>query len=110
MRKKFDLSFIGTADKKRFEYINYLKEFKIILVEGWSKFKLPKRVLYIGKVNLKKSLKVISDSLISLNILRPQMIYHNMKTFEIPSMGGLMLTKRNLDQNNFFPKFCLFDV
>ena len=106
MSKKFDLSFIGTADKHRFEYINYLKEFKILLAgEGWSEFELPKRVLYIGNVNFQKSLKVISDSLISLNILRPQNdLSHNMKTFEIPSMGGLMLTKRNLDQNNFFPE------
>ena len=27
-----------------------------------------------------------------------------MKTFEIPSMGGLMLTKENKDQISFFPE------
>ena len=27
-----------------------------------------------------------------------------MKTFEIPAMGGLMITKRTKEQKNFFPE------
>ena len=48
---------------------------------------------------------IIAKSKISLNILRAQNITsHNMKTFEIPAMNGLMLTKRSKEQNIFFPE------
>ena len=41
----------------------------------------------------------------SLNILRDQNENsHNMKTFEIPAMGGLMITKRTKEQEYFFPE------
>lgn len=105
-KKKFDLSFIGTADMERFNYINFLKEFKIILAgDGWEKFPLSKNVTYIKKVYSKKFSETINKSLLSLNILRPQNRYsHNMKTFEIPAMGGLMLTQRNSEQQIFFPE------
>ena len=71
--KRFDISFIGTADKERYEYIKYLRNFKIILAgEGWLKFKLPFNVTYVGSADYKKSYKLISQSLVSLNILRSQ--------------------------------------
>ena len=48
---------------------------------------------------------LVNNSLICLNILRNQnKSSHNMKTFEIPAMGGLLLTERNRDQNRFFPE------
>ena len=104
--KRFDLSFIGTADVERFNYINFLKEFKIILAgDGWENFPLSKNVTYIKKVYSRKFADTINKSLISLNILRLQNKYsHNMKTFEIPAMGGLMLTQRSSEQQNFFPE------
>ena len=103
-KKKFDLSFTGTADQQRFNYINYLKEFKIILAgSDWEKFKLSKNIKYIGKIDAKRCSKIMRQSIVSLNILRPQNKFsHNMKTFEIPAMGGLMITNRNVEQNKFF--------
>ena len=48
---------------------------------------------------------MINSSEISLNILRKQNEHsHNMKTFEIPAMGGVLLTKRSYEQNQFFPE------
>lgn len=42
---------------------------------------------------------------VSLNLLRPQNARsHNMRTFEIPAMGGLQLTTRSAEQDSFFPE------
>jgi spore maturation protein CgeB len=102
----FDLSFVGTADEVRYKIIKELKEFRIILAgDGWDKFDLSKNITYVKKVNAKNFSKLINRSKLSLNILRKQNEKsHNMKTFEIPAMGGLMITKRNLEQNFFFPE------
>jgi spore maturation protein CgeB len=41
----------------------------------------------------------------SLNIMRSQNIgAHNMRTFEIPAMGGLLLTTRSEEQEEYFPE------
>ena len=48
---------------------------------------------------------IIASSAICLNLLRPQNRgAHNMRTFEIPAMGGLMLTGRTKEQHAFFPE------
>ena len=59
---------------------------------------------YIGKHIYGKNInKLANESAISLNILRKQnMTSHNMRTFEIPSYNGLMLTTRSSEQNTFF--------
>lgn len=105
-KKNYDLSFIGTADETRYRVINELKDFKIIIAgNGWNKFNLPKNVTYVFSADSKKYSAIINESMICLNLLRSQNNdSHNMKTFEIPSMGGLMLTKENKDQISFFPE------
>lgn len=105
-KPNFDLSFIGTADDERYKIIKELNEFKIILAgDGWNKYNLSNNITYIKKVNFKNFSKLLNISKISLNILRKQNEKsHNMKTFEIPSMGGLMITKRTSEQNFFFPE------
>ena len=35
---------------------------------------------------------------------------HNMKTFEITSMNGLMLTLKSKDQSKYFPENKLYDI
>ena len=110
-KKNYDISFIGTADSKRYVYLKNLSDFKLIIGgDGWNKFKLSKNVTYVGNVDNKKFSELINLSHLSLNILRDQNDYsHNMKTFEIPAMGGLMITKRTKEQKYFFPenKACL---
>ena len=103
---KYDLSFIGTADDERYEIIKRLGEFKIILAgNGWKNYKLKKNITYVKEVNFKNFSKLLKSSGVSLNILRKQNEKsHNMKTFEIPSMGGLMITNRTTEQNHFFPE------
>jgi spore maturation protein CgeB len=53
----------------------------------------------------KKLIEIIAKSFVSINILRKQNeSSHNMKTFEIPAMGGLLFTTRSQEQNFFFPE------
>ena len=101
-----DISFIGTADDERYEIIKRLNEFKIILAgNGWNNYELGKNITYVREVNFKNFSKLLKTSKVSLNILRKQnKNSHNMKTFEIPSMGGLMITNRTFEQNFYFPE------
>ena len=80
--------------------------FKIILAgDGWNKYRLSKNIKYIKNINAKKFSSVINSSKFSLNLLRDQnKCSHNMKTFEIPSMGGLLVTERSQEQQSFFPE------
>jgi spore maturation protein CgeB len=100
----YDISFIGTADKERYNIIRQLKDYKIVIGgNGWDRYKQLKNVVYLGAINTQLSANVIRKSTISLNLLRKQNYgSHNMRTFEIPAMGGLMLTKRSTEQNLFF--------
>jgi len=42
---------------------------------------------------------------IALNLLRPQNVgSHNMRSFEVPAMGGLLLTTRSAEQQAFLPE------
>ena len=102
----YDLSFVGTADDERYQIIKQLDEFKIILAgNGWNNYKLGKNITYVKEVNFKNFSKLLKRSKVSLNILRKQnKDSHNMKTFEIPSMGGLMITNRTVEQNLYFPE------
>jgi spore maturation protein CgeB len=48
--------------------------------------------------------KRVYESLGVINLLRYQNLSsHNMKTFEIPSMNGLLITQKSREQNFFFP-------
>ena len=105
-KKKFDISFIGTADAERYNFLKKIKNYKVIIAgDGWKNKTFPSNFKIKPKVNAKKSAKIIQMSRISLNLLRKQNIgSHNMKTFEIPAMNGLMLTPRSKEQNYFFPE------
>lgn len=49
--------------------------------------------------------RAVADAIACVNLLRPQnQGSHNMRTFEIPAMGGLLLTQRTTEQQSFFPE------
>lgn len=105
----FDISFIGTFDEERENTLKKLKNYKMIIGGlGWNKSNLKnsKKIKIIDKaLNAKEMSKIYNNSKISLNILRKQNYgSHNMKTFEITSMSGLLLTKRSIEQEHFFPE------
>ena len=72
---------------------------------GWNKAKSLNNLLKIDSKFLsgKELIKIYRNYAVSLNILREQdKDSHNMKIFEIPIMGGLMLTERNRESQKFF--------
>mgnify|MGYP001201882926 CR=1 FL=1 len=105
-KKKFDLSFIGTADRERYNIIKQLSGFKIILAgNGWHKYDLSNNITLKDIITPDNFSKLYKKSNFSLNILRKQnKKSHNMKTFEIPANDGVMITYKNIEQNNFFPE------
>lgn len=100
VRKK--ISFIGSFDQNRYNILKGVKRSVDIYGNGWPSFKKHKIHKYLTN---KKLSEVIAESNICLNILKKQNLgAHNMRTFEIPSMKGLMLTTRSYEQNKFFPE------
>lgn len=105
LKRKNEIFFLGTYDQKRYEILNSIKYKKKIFGGNWLRIEKKKiNNSVIGKhIYGKKISKLSNNSAISLNILRKQnLTSHNMKTFEIPSQNGLMLTTRSKEQNNFF--------
>ena len=112
-KKKKQINFIGTFDKNRQQILRGInvKINKIIYGGNWKRFKTHNfNNCIIGKhIYGKNKNKIMNESAISLNILRNQnFTSHNMKTFEIPSNNGLMLTTRSKEQSIFFKenKYC----
>lgn len=103
----YDISFIGTADKERISIMSKLTDFKIIIAGwGWKEANISgKSIKVFSAVDSYKMSKIYQKSKISLNIPRRQNYdSHNMKTFEITSMNGLMLTRKSKDQSRYFPE------
>lgn len=56
-----------------------------------------------GSVDMLTMAKIYGGSKVGLNLMRPQNSFsHNMKTFEIPAMGGFMLAPRTTEHSIFF--------
>jgi spore maturation protein CgeB len=103
---KDTVNFIGSYDNERFNILRSLN-YKNLLIAGsnWKNIESLQKPIFEKELST-----IISNSLVSINILRDQCKNsHNMRTFEIPAMGGLMLTTRSKQQNFFFKedKECL---
>lgn len=99
---KNKINFIGSFDKKRLKVLNSLFINDIFIAgNSWKN-----RVENYGDAIFGSKLNsIISSSLASLNLLRDQnLTSHNMRTFEVPAMNGLLLTERSKEQNKFFPE------
>ena len=101
---KYNLNFVGSYDPIRFNLVKSINIKKIIIGGGyWFKKKNLLAAKVMPHVYNKELFNITNDSAISLNILRAQnLTSHNMRTFEIPSMNGLMLTTRSKEQEFFF--------
>ena len=106
------INFVGAHDIYREKFLEKLDMEIDIFGPGWknSNLKNNKIKIFDGFVFGKKLANIFTSYSGSLNILREQDYgSHNMKTFEIPAMGGAMLTPRNMEQKKFFleNKHCL---
>jgi hypothetical protein len=103
------VSFVGAWDPQREALLTGLADYPLrIYGNGWDR--APRRSPLWPRITPKNIYReelvaVIAGSAVSLNILRSQnMGSHNMRTFEIPAMGGLMLTTRTEEQQRYFPE------
>ncbi len=97
--------FIGNSDIYRISFLNKLAEegIEIDLYGVWPKRKLHSNINYLGKLDRGLLFSTILKYRIQLNILRVHnKESHNMRTFEIPAIGGIQLAPLTEDHNNLF--------
>lgn len=110
LAQKMDvISFVGSWDPERERILSELTGYNLVVYgNGWNRLNLTSPLKQsVRKWDLfgEELARVIGESAVSLNLLRPQNEgSHNMRTFEIPAMGGLMLTSRSAEQQAFFPE------
>jgi hypothetical protein len=102
-------SFVGAWDKQREALLEALAAFDVrVFGSSWNR--VSKRSPLFPKIvarNIygKDLARVTFHAKASFNLLRPQNFgAHNMRTFEIPAMAGLMLTTRSSEQQEYFPE------
>lgn len=104
---KKDVVFIGTYEKERFDYINYLAENGIevhIYGNNWN-VKTHSKFLHIhgNEIIGDDFTKMIHQTRICLNFLRQiNQDVITSRTFEIPASGGFMLSERTEFQKKYF--------
>lgn len=103
--------FVGAYDEQRASYLNRLR-FKGLDIYGNLKWRT--RTLFKQKVHSayrNRSLlgndyaKAAVSSTCMINLLRQQNIRedsHNMRTFEVPGYGGLLISQRTTEQQEYF--------
>lgn len=103
------ISFVGTYDSNRASILEGIADLPLIIFGGgWGGLPMrsPLRRRLTGQVAVGAHLRrVTTSSAACLNILRAQNYgSHNMRTFEVPAMSGVMITHRSAEQQEFFPE------
>ena len=101
-------SFIGTCDKIRVNHVMQIAEAGIVINvfgSNWDKM-LPrnaKNVIVHPPVYGEDFWRNMRKYRLQLNIFRPHNIgSHNMRTFEVPAVGGIMLAPDSPDHRTYF--------
>lgn len=100
-----DVVFIGTYEALRDRTLVCLKDHRVaIWGNGWERSSLVPRAWIKGTaIYGSLAAEEMSKAVVNLNILRVQNVgSHNMRTFEIPATGNLMVTTASEEQRMFF--------
>jgi spore maturation protein CgeB len=101
-----DLIFAGTHESPRVEALNYLADFNLaIWGNHWNRLPHdhPLRKFWRGDAHGDQLSRVYSASRVALNFIREQNgSAHNMRTFEAPTCGIMLLTTRTQEQVELF--------
>lgn len=105
--------FVGAYDVERYKILKELEDQQIKIFGDVKWKKLGKGCsdggLYQGKALYHEEyLYFTSASLGSINLLRKQNLVeqsHNMRTFEVPGFGGLLISQRTEEQQEFFEEW-----
>lgn len=102
------LCFLGNPDKHRAAFIQFLAEKGVkvdVFGHKWSKFVNNGNVTAFGPVYGDDFWKTLHKYRVQLNLMRPHNPgSHNMRSFEIPAAGGIMLAPYTEDHAAFFQK------
>jgi spore maturation protein CgeB len=103
------LCFLGNADKFRIDFLEKLAQrgVKIDLYgENWSAVKLHENISKYGPRYGLDFWNTLHRYAIQLNLLRPHNLdSHNMRSFDVPGAGGIMLAPRTSDHEAYFTEF-----
>ncbi len=100
------LCFIGNGDRHRADFLNELSLHGIeidVFGENWTDFNLAKRINVSFSLYGEDFWQALQKYMVQLNLLRPHnQNTHNMRSFDIPGAGGVMLAPKTPDHDEFF--------
>ena len=100
------LCFLGNADKFRIDFLEQLaqKGVKIdVYGENWASRKLHFNISIFGPLYGQEFWSTLQKYALQLNLLRPHNFdSHNMRSFDVPGAGGIMLAPRTSDHEASF--------
>lgn len=101
-----EVAFVGYADNDRFTIIKHIIDagFSVnVFGDKWNLYNRFKNLIVHKPVFGLEYYKTLRKYRIQLNLLRKHNHdSHNMRTFEVPAVGGIMLTERTSEQLDFF--------
>lgn len=103
--------FIGAYDRERAQYLDATRSMQLNIYgdiawdkRNWAKPFLRKAFMH-KKLYNEEYTEAISTSKGVINLLRPQNMQedsHNMRTFEVPGFGGVLIAQRTVEQMEYF--------
>ena len=98
--------FLGNADKNRVFFINQLAKMGLpidVYGENWHKFNLESSISVNAGLYGQAFWSTLQKYAVQLNLLRPHNFNtHNMRSFDIPGAGGIMLAPHTKDHATFY--------
>ena len=100
------MCFVGNPDKYRAQFINQLASFGLeidVYGDNWHKFSMIKEVTIFSAKYGSDFWTTLQIYAIQINLLRPHnFATHNMRSFDIPGSGGIMLAPYTNDHSSYF--------
>ncbi len=98
--------FLGNPDKQRAKFINKLAEKGIeidLYGNNWNRFVKHENITIYNPIYEIEQWKVLRKYRVQLNLMRIHNLNsHNMRTFEIPGIGGIQLAPDTTEHRRFF--------
>jgi len=98
--------FLGNPDIHRVEFLNQLASAGLpidVYGHNWNRFNVDKRIRTFGPAYALEFWKVLRRYRVQLNLMRPHNPdSHNMRSFEVPAVGGIGLFPHTPDHRKFF--------
>lgn len=102
-KREHDVVFVGTCTQARLKEIQSIRDYPVaIWGNGWPK--LPRHRVH-APVYGRELAQIYGAAKVALNVLNAESLEgHNMRTFEVPASGGVMLARYTKAQAEFFPE------